>query len=1298
MDATREHLWGQLLVERRVVAPPELAQLTQARDQYIRQGHDCSIAGLLMHHQRLDQNAYTQLQREVEGRGRACPQCQRVFLAPNPHDPPACPACGGHAALGPPGSGAHQAHASGQFHAPPGASGRFRAQPGTGHYPAASGRFQAHLQTGQFQTGHFQATPHPSGRHPRPSGAYGPPGSGRYTPPGQPGVAGSVGGYSPQADQLQPSLASLRWSARSTPAEQQQQGGDVGVGKRFGRYEILDELGRGGMGVVYKVREPGRPQCYALKVLLAGEFASPKLLQRFRDEAEVASKLRHPNIVAVQDVGEVDGIPYYSMDYVKGSELQDLIRQKNLSVRRGAEILVEVARAAHHAHEHGVVHRDLKPSNVLIAEDGTPYIMDFGLAKNLEADKGLTRSGVAIGTPYYMPPEQARGQHREMDARSDVYAIGAILYEILTRRVPFTAKTQNELLRKIIENEPQPPRQVRAQIPSELEVICLKALQKDKQDRYASALALADDLGRFLSGMPIQARPLPIWVRAARKAKKNKQATIGVAVVALVVLIAIGAVISLTSTYDEEAREREQAAEQRLLEQQAQQAAEQAAQQEQLAAQQQVEQKRKDADLEVNRALEYISKARMATSASPARDALRRAEEALTTAIGLESQFTDDHGPRPATAYRRGLVRRDLCRWKSATEDFQAAGNAGEFVARAKLHEAQVSLRAFGDERAARELLERARQVEVESHQTEERGAQDIAAAYLDALDDRLSESTRTLARVLERGDVTLSSEANGAWAYVGTRLEPDQAGERERALSRAELAVQSEKFRYFFVIDMAQLLARDGKLEQALALTRTARALDANAPGPDLVQALVHRLQGREAAMRESLQSAREKARARGPRALDAVRVFEAGLDAAQPTGSEGTPRAQGGQNQITDDTQATINFAPGSTVIRATLVVRDDAQAVKLKLAHVDRAVRMIASFGTPITSADVGDHVLTSAEGDHLVLVLRRDQGEPPLRTGTYHLAFLHPKPQGTIACTLQVTYFEAGEELPQIWDDLGSSVDLDLDRQYKAEADRLVQTFVSGQGREQAVEGWEALEERAQAPQLAIIRSQWLTVLERYRDALTALDKVAASEQPPEVLSLVEYLRARNEWLLDANQQAIKRLRALLEDVPAYLDARMLLAQIHLEEQEDRQAYKVAESIRKRDPDQGLAVVLSAISLLAADDGTQGRERLEQAIESNELSQFVLTKTWGQLLSRQHGQLLLDLLDKAVAKQSARGDQYPLQWELYRGQALAQVGQVDEALKRLQTVHGRVSGTEAKITVQKLIDTIKADAGR
>lgn len=331
--------------------------------------------------------------------------------------------------------------------------------------------------------------------------------------------------------------------------------GQAGVPVReFGRYEILDEISRGAMGIVYRAREKTLGRIVALKVLLAGEHASEEQVGRFIREARAVARLRHPNIVPIHDVGVVDGRHYFTMDYVDGEPLSKLIAERRLDTRRALDIIEQVADAVECAHAAGVIHRDIKPSNIMVDRSGRPLIMDFGLAKPVDGDTRYTRDGTTIGTPAYMPPEQARGNVDAICPQSDVYSLGAVLYEMVTGVAPFEGPNVLDIILDVLHDEVVPPRKRNPRIHADIQTIILRAMEKDPARRYPSAAEFRDDVRRFKAGEAIRARPPSVWRHFCRFVGRHRAAAASSVVIVAVVTTAAYFVHDVRLRLEERAR------------------------------------------------------------------------------------------------------------------------------------------------------------------------------------------------------------------------------------------------------------------------------------------------------------------------------------------------------------------------------------------------------------------------------------------------------------------------------------------------------------------------------------------------------------------------------------------------------------------------------------------------------------------------------------------------------------------------------------------------------------------------
>jgi serine/threonine protein kinase/tetratricopeptide (TPR) repeat protein len=294
----------------------------------------------------------------------------------------------------------------------------------------------------------------------------------------------------------------------------------------LGDYELLEEIGRGGQGVVFRARQKGLNRIVALKVIRLGQWASKAHLKRFRLEAEAAAKLEHPGIVPIHEVGERDGSCYFSMKFVEGGQLDEVARREPMPIRRAVELIAKVARTIHYAHEHGILHRDIKPGNILLDAKGEPHLTDFGLARLVESESSVTQTLDVLGTPSYMAPEQATGNNAAISSATDVYGLGAVLYQLLTGQPPFAGGATYETIKLLLDTEPRPPRLLNPKIDRDLSTICLKCLEKAPIRRYSSALAFAEDLECWLKHEPIRARHTGVFARGTKWVRRNRSSAL----------------------------------------------------------------------------------------------------------------------------------------------------------------------------------------------------------------------------------------------------------------------------------------------------------------------------------------------------------------------------------------------------------------------------------------------------------------------------------------------------------------------------------------------------------------------------------------------------------------------------------------------------------------------------------------------------------------------------------------------------------------------------------------------------
>src|SRR6476646_2433482 len=310
----------------------------------------------------------------------------------------------------------------------------------------------------------------------------------------------------------------------------------------LGDYELLEEVGRGGQGVVFRAKQKSLNRIVALKVIGLGQWATKAHLKRFRLEAEAAASLDHACIVPIYEVGERDGQCYFSMKFVEGGQLDEVVKLTPISIRQVVELIAKVARTVYYAHEHGILHRDIKPGNILLDAKSEPHLTDFGLARLVESESTVTRTLEVLGTPSYMAPEQAAGNNAKLTSSTDVYGLGAVLYQLLTSHPPFAGGTTYETIKLLLDTEPRQPRLWNSKVDRDLSTICRKCLEKDPQRRYSSALVLAEDLERWLKHEPIRARHIGVAAKGKKWLQRNPSAAAVVAL-SLALITALSVII-----------------------------------------------------------------------------------------------------------------------------------------------------------------------------------------------------------------------------------------------------------------------------------------------------------------------------------------------------------------------------------------------------------------------------------------------------------------------------------------------------------------------------------------------------------------------------------------------------------------------------------------------------------------------------------------------------------------------------------------------------------------------------------
>jgi tetratricopeptide (TPR) repeat protein len=549
---------ARVAMERGLVTRDEVRTCLQIQSDFAAIGSSVPLGQLLIRRRLIDVETFVDLAREVRARAVRCPGCRVLSLLPTGGRLPdgasqgRCASCGGVLPLG------HTQTDGGAVPpAQPGGIGAGTAASAAPATDAAAGVAAGEASATGRMAGAGAPTPD---RNATALPAVGAPEAGRGAKataavPAPAGTGVAQSGASAGAE----TRKKRKRKGRGKGKRSRRRRHESLTGRRFGSNEVLDEIARGGMGVVYRARDHERMKIVALKVLKDGVHATEKQVRRFQREVATVQKLKHPNIVGIYSVGTTEEQHWFSMELVEGHPLDEVLRRGPMPVRRSFEVIEQVARGIHHAHEHGVIHRDLKPANVLLDRRAVPMITDFGLAKNVDHTSAMTKTGAAVGTPFYMPPEQAKGDARRIDRRVDVYALGVLLFEMTTGELPFDGDTNIEVYRKIMEDDAPSPSSIDPRIDADADRVILKAMAKERDDRYLTSLALADDLRRWLDGHPVEARPPSTMRRMARRARRSAPMLAAVLGVVLFVLAVVVSVLVI----DERSARRERASEAR---------------------------------------------------------------------------------------------------------------------------------------------------------------------------------------------------------------------------------------------------------------------------------------------------------------------------------------------------------------------------------------------------------------------------------------------------------------------------------------------------------------------------------------------------------------------------------------------------------------------------------------------------------------------------------------------------------------------------------------------------------------